>query len=126
MKSWYTIILFLVFVLGCAGTRRFDPIPSNLDLERCTHDTLTIRARHFAFEPESIRLAPGTLVHLTLLSVDGTHGFALPAFGIDVHLDESVPQTLEVYFPEKGEYPFRCSHFCGLGHFGMSGKFIVE
>ena len=121
-----TISIFPLILAACAGSRNFDPLPANIGLQSCLHDTLTVTARHFAFEPESIPIKRATLVHLTLLSIDGSHGFALPDFGIDLRLEENARESLDVYFPEKGEYYFHCSHFCGLGHFGMTGKFVVE
>ena len=68
----------------------------------------------------------GTLVVLKIKATDGTHGFKLSAFGIDERLDENDPKLIEFYASNKGEYSFRCSHFCGLGHLGMSGTIIVE
>ncbi len=47
-------------------------------------------------------------------------------FGIDETLDENVMKVVEFYAGEKGEYGIRCSHFCGIGHLGMTGKLIIE
>jgi heme/copper-type cytochrome/quinol oxidase subunit 2 len=68
----------------------------------------------------------GTLVTLSVTSTNGTHGFQLNAFGIDERLDEGTTKEIEFYASKKGEYPFKCSHFCGLGHLGMNGKIVVE
>jgi heme/copper-type cytochrome/quinol oxidase subunit 2 len=85
-----------------------------------------IKASRYSFSPEIVRVPVGTLVQFNILSAGGTHGFRLSDFGVDVRLEENDVQTVEVYFPKTGEYGFRCSHFCGLGHLGMTGKIIVE
>ncbi len=35
-------------------------------------------------------------------------------------------RTVTFYAGKKGEYGFHCSHFCGIGHMGMTGKIIVD
>lgn len=76
-------------------------------------------AQRFHFTPETIHVVAGTFLRLRITSVNGTHGFKLAGLGIDEHLTENEPMMVKVYLGEKGEYPFSCSHFCGLGHFGM-------
>lgn len=120
------IVSMVILIHGCSASKRFDPLPEGLDLANLKRDTMTIQARHFEFDPEIIHVKLGTLLHVNLVSTDGTHGFGLSEFGIDEQLEENTPKSLEIYFPEKGEYSFRCSHFCGLGHFGMTGKIIVD
>ncbi len=83
-------------------------------------------AEHFHFTPEDLHVKQGTLLTLKIKSIDGTHGFNLGDFGIDIRLEEGVTNTVEIYLPKKGEYGFRCSHFCGLGHLGMKGTLHVE
>jgi cytochrome c oxidase subunit 2 len=122
----YTFVLLLVIFAACGSSKQFDAIPPDFNRQNVPNDTINVTAESFKFTPEVIRAKAGTLVTLRITSIDGTHGFRLSAFGIDERLDENVQKSIEFYASKKGEYDFRCSHFCGLGHLGMTGKIIVE
>lgn len=122
---WFSIVGVLG-VFGCSSSQRFSAMPQGLDRSTVPQQTITMTAEDFHFTPEEIHVKQGTLVKLEMKSIDGTHGFALPDFGIDKRLDEGKTVTVEFFAQEKGEYDFHCSHFCGIGHLGMTGKIIVE
>ena len=127
MLKMKLIALFLLLGLSaCGSSQQFAAIPSDLDRERVPRQSLDISAERYKFTPEVIRVKKGTLLTLKITSIEGTHGFQLKAFGIDVRLDEGETKIVELYAGEKGEYPFRCSHLCGIGHLGMTGKIIVQ
>jgi cytochrome c oxidase subunit 2 len=115
-----------LLVFGCSASKQFEPIPADLDTTKVPHETIEMTAEHFHFTPEDPHVNQRTLLTLKIKSIDGTHGFSLGDFGIDIRLEEGVTNTVEVYLPKKGEYGFRCSHFCGIGHFGMKGTLHVE
>jgi cytochrome c oxidase subunit 2 len=123
---WLAGIAVSLMVLGCASSPRFVAVPRDLDRSKTPLQTIDVTAKDYSFTPDVIRVKSGTFLRLVLKSVEGTHGFRLGDFGIDERLDEGVEKVVEVYLPTPGEYGFRCSHFCGLGHFGMTGKIIVE
>jgi heme/copper-type cytochrome/quinol oxidase subunit 2 len=112
--------------LACSASKQFDPLPAGLDTTDVPRETIEMTAEHFHFTPEDLHVKQGTLLTLKIKSIDGTHGFSLGDFGIDIRLEEGVTNTVELYLPKKGEYGFHCSHFCGLGHFGMKGTLHVE
>lgn len=116
----------VLLMLGCAASPQFKAVPPDIDRETAPKQIIEISAQDFRFTPEEIRVKKGALVTLKITSIDGTHGFKLGAFGIDERLDEHETKVIEFYAGEKGEYGFRCSHFCGLGHLGMTGKLVVE
>lgn len=120
------LYLALVLSLGCSASKEFAAIPEGLDRANVPTQSVAMTAERFHYTPEEVHVRVGTLVHLEVKSIDGTHGFKLAAFGIDETIEEGETKTIEFYAQAKGEYPFRCSHFCGLGHFGMSGKVVVE
>lgn len=123
----YAIIFcFLIFLGGCAGSKQFDAVPKSIDIATVPRQTIEVQAKNFDFIPSAITIKKGTLVTFHLLSMEGTHGFKISAFGVDERLEEGQMKTAEVYFGEAGVYSIKCSHFCGLGHFGMSGKITVE
>ena len=126
MKMKSVCIVFLLLFSACGSSKQFDAIPSDIDRQNVPKETIEMTAESYKFTPEVIRVKAGTLVTLKIKAIDGTHGFQMSAFGIDERLDENEPKAIEFYAPKKGEYPFRCSHFCGLGHLGMTGQLIVE
>jgi len=129
MKYWSAIIIFLlevILLLGCGESQQFVAIPSDINIENVPKDTIEVIAKDFEFIPDTIRVREGTLITLKLKSIEGTHGFDLGAFGIDERLDENVTKIVEFYAAKKGVYGIRCSHFCGIGHLGMTAELIIE
>jgi cytochrome c oxidase subunit 2 len=115
-----------VILAGCGASQQFPAVPSGLDRTTVPVREMTMTARRYEFIPDTVRVSAGTLLKLRVTSTGGTHGFALGAFGIDERLEEGVTKEIEVYASRKGVYTFRCSHLCGIGHFGMDGVLIVE
>jgi cytochrome c oxidase subunit II len=126
MKALLASCLLIVAFGGCGASQQFVAIPPDLDRNSVPHQVITVTAKDYEFNPAEIRVHQGTLVTLKITAIEGTHGFALGAFGIDEMLDEGKTVAVEFYAQEKGTYDFKCSHFCGLGHFGMNGKLVVE
>lgn len=115
-----------VCLSGCGTAARFAAIPPELDRAKVPHFSMDITAQRFEFRPDVIHVKAGSLVTLRIYAVDATHGFALDEFGIDELLEEGQVKVVEFYIPLPGAYEFRCSHLCGLGHFGMSGRILAE
>jgi heme/copper-type cytochrome/quinol oxidase subunit 2 len=120
------LILILSLLLSCGESQLFTAVPNDLNKNTVPKDTIEVIAKDFDFIPDTIRVHQGKLVTLEIKSIEGTHGFNLGAFGIDERLDENVTKIVEFYAVEKGQYGFRCSHLCGIGHFGMTGLLIIE
>jgi len=121
-----TLFIALILLLACGESQKFVTVPKDLNMETVPKDTIVIIAKDFEFIPDTIRVKEGTLVTLKIKSIEGTHGFELGAFGIDETLEENVVKTVEFYAAEKGIDGIRCSHFCGIGHLGMTGNLIIE
>lgn len=120
------LTFLLLSYSGCASSKQFVAVPPGLDRQKVPTRTVEMTAERFRFIPDTIRVKAGTLVEIDLKSVNGTHGFELGAFGIDETLSEGESKTIEFFAKEEGQYTFRCSHFCGIGHFGMKGIIIVD
>jgi len=121
--------LFLLvagIVAGCSSGETMTALPAGVDLATVPETTLTITAENSHFTPDLVHVKAGTLVSLTIKSIEGTHGFAISEYGIDQEIEEGKSVTVKFYPRDKGEISFRCTHFCGLGHFGMNGKVLVE
>jgi len=113
-------------VSGCSSSAKFVAVPHDLDKANVPRQSISMTAMRFRFEPEVIHVKAGTLLTLKINSVQGTHGFRLSEFDIDETLEENEEKTVELYLSTPGEFSFRCSHFCGLGHLGMTGKIVVK
>lgn len=115
-----------VTILGCGASQQFVAFPPDLDRGAVPGKVVEMQAKRYEFIPEVVTVKAGTLVTLKITALDGVHGFALGAFGIDERIEEGETKTIEFYASKAGEYSFHCSHFCGLGHLGMRGKLIVQ
>lgn len=85
----------------------------------------TVTAKQFAFDPAVIIVRKGERVRLHITSVDVTHGFALPDFGVNVDLQPNQTKTVEFIASKVGTFSFFCSVFCGSGHSAMRGTLQV-
>ena len=86
-------------------------------------------AKQFEFIPgtaEPIRVKLGDTVRITATSPDVSHGFAIPAFGVNAAIDPGKETTIEFVADKAGEFGFFCSVFCGRNHGAMKGTLIVE
>lgn len=126
MKAFPFALVLSILLLACGSSQQFAAIPSDLDRDSAPKKTIEMTAERYHFTPEEVHVPQGTLVTLKITALDGTHGFDLDAFGIDEKIPEKETKTVTFYASKKGEYGFHCSHFCGVGHLGMTGKIIVE
>ena len=83
-------------------------------------------AEKYSFDPEEIHVEQGEIVVLTITSKDVKHGFKISQIDLDVLLPPNQPVEVRLWAEKKGVIPFRCSKFCGWGHFGMNGEIIVK
>jgi cytochrome c oxidase subunit 2 len=120
-------LLAIIAISGCTGTT-----PATGDNgDTGTTSTGEIRefdmtARQWEFEPDTITVNKGDTVKLHIKSVDVTHGFSLPDFGINVNLVPGEDTHVEFVADKTGTFSFACSVYCGTGHGGMVGTLIVE
>jgi len=104
---------------------------------------IEMTAKKYAYTPSEIRVKKGTRVQLKIRALDRTHGFKIALFpegagesgGAGLKFDppqekfklaEKEESVIEFVAERAGNYPFKCSVFCGLGHSGMKGMLIVE
>jgi len=90
---------------------------------------ISITAKKYEFQPGTnspIIVNQGDTVKLTIKSIDVTHGFGLPEFGVDVKLRKGETVEVEFVADRKGTFDFKCTSFCGSGHGRMRGKLVVE
>lgn len=87
---------------------------------------VVITTKRYAFSPDTITVRKGDRLHLTLKSIDVTHGFLLPDFGVDERLPVGESIDVELLAAERGTYVFTSDIFSGKGTRGMRGTITVE
>jgi cytochrome c oxidase subunit 2 len=87
---------------------------------------IKMTARRFAYEPNEIPLKVGEPVVVEINSVDFIHGMNLPDLGKRLDLVPGRITRLELQPSAPGVIDFLCDNFCGEGHEGMNGRFVVS
>jgi hypothetical protein len=126
-------ITLALLVFGCSVSKEFDPIPAGLDTTKVPRETIEMTAEHFHFALEGLHVKQGTLLTLKIKSIDGTHGFSLGDFGIDIRLEEGVTNTVELHLrkkvnPASAVHTFVGSPFRDEGDIarGVAAMFVVR
>ena len=73
-----------------------------------------------------LHLAVNRPVRVRIRSKDVLHSFFIPAFRVK---QDAVPgMTVEIWFTptSEGTYEIACAELCGIGHYIMRGKVVVE
>lgn len=87
---------------------------------------IEIVARRFSFTPNEIPLQVNERVVLVIRSLDFVHGFKVPDLHLRADLIPGKPTRIELRPREAGNLDFLCDNFCGDGHEGMHGRFVVS
>ena len=87
---------------------------------------IEMTARRFAYEPNQIALKTGERVVVLIRSLDFVHGMNLPDLGKRLDLMPGQVTRLELQPKAAGVIDFVCDNFCGEGHEGMHGRFVVS
>jgi cytochrome c oxidase subunit 2 len=86
---------------------------------------IEITAQRFKFTPNQIPLKAGEPVVLLIRSLDFAHGFFVPELNLRTDLMPGRVTRLALTPKAAGEIAFLCDNFCGDGHEGMDGHFLV-
>jgi len=87
--------------------------------------TVNVTAKKYEFSPSTVTVAQGQHVKLEVTALDRSHGFAIKEYNIDAQLEKGKPVTVDFVADKSGEFTFKCSDYCGLGHGKMKGKLVV-
>lgn len=81
------------------------------------------------FNPEHVEIREGDHVtwHITNLerTVDAVHGFAVPAYNINLSLEPGETTTFKFEADKPGVFSFYCTEFCSALHLEMKGYLMV-
>jgi cytochrome c oxidase subunit 2 len=86
---------------------------------------IAIEARKFSYTPNRIALKAGESAVLVFTAIDFVHGFNVPDLHVRADLLPGQQVRVPLRFATAGDYDFLCDNFCGSGHEGMNGKFVV-
>ena len=95
-----------------------NPFGINLDDPNGKDDVLV--------QSDELHLKTNRPVQILLRSVDVLHNFYVPQFRSKM---DAIPGIISYYWfePNKvGEYEVLCAEYCGVGHYGMRAKVVVE
>jgi heme/copper-type cytochrome/quinol oxidase subunit 2 len=119
MRYRFSLLLFVMAGLVVA----FVPLPvqSITPQER----TFEIDAHQFAYSPSELKVNPGDIVTIQLVSTDVVHGLYVDGYDISVEADPGQSATLTFVADKPGAFRFRCNITCGAMHPFMIGKLTV-
>ena len=86
---------------------------------------ITMTAKKYEFSPATVTVVRGQPVRIEATALDKTHGIEIKQFNVKVKLEKGKKTVIEFTPDQVGEFEFKCSEFCGLGHGHMKGKLIV-
>lgn len=88
--------------------------------------TVTIKAKNFAFSPTVVTLKEGQPTAITFVASEGVHGLTAPDIGLNQTVTiTSSPTTVTVTPRKVGTFTSHCAIFCGIGHAKMQIVFKV-
>lgn len=73
----------------------------------------------------TVHLPADQPIHALLRSTDVLHNFTVPQFRVKMDLVPGMV-TYQWFTPMAGNFDVLCEELCGLGHFAMRGKVVVE
>ena len=127
MRIFITILLVLM-VGAAAAAQVVKTINGNYELSgKIENGTriIEVTASRYKFQPDPIVVKLGDKIRILATSADVPHGFAIQEFNVNSRIDPGKTNTIEFTVDKEGEFTEYCSVYCGPGHMGMHGKFIV-
>lgn len=119
MRHWKAVVLAVVL----AGSLSVPLIAQDAGSE--FHEIKMI-AKKYEFDPSVITVKKGEKVRLIITATDRDHGIKIEGYDINQRLKKGVPTMIDFTADKAGEFPFKCSVACGMGHGRMKGKLIVQ
>jgi len=114
-------VLFLLVIAGLVAAFAPLPVQPITPQER----TFRIEAGQFAYSPSELKVNPGDMVNIQLVSTDVVHGLYVDGYDISIEADPGQTRTLSFVADKSGSFRFRCNVTCGAMHPFMIGKITV-
>jgi cytochrome c oxidase subunit II len=92
---------------------------------------IEVKAMQYSWEPENIVVQKGEDIRFIVGNSDVPHGFELegiqiPGWDPDTIIKKGDKKIIELNAKDAGEWEIKCTVYCGPGHGGMAGRFIVR
>lgn len=113
--------MFILF-----GTARVAGLSLSGGGDQTVEFDIRIIENRWIWDPDYIEVPLGANVILNITNNDGyDHGFAVNELNVNRRLPANQVTTLEFVASRPGEFTFRCSVYCGSGHFDQIGTLAV-
>ncbi len=119
-------LISAILVVGCTIFPIVGALAYDAYLNKGTQEVLVRAPEKGNFHPRVIKVVAGQTSTLRIRNIDAvTHGFAVPALGLDVgELKAGHVEMLEFTPETPGSYDFYCTVWCSEFHLQMRG--IIE
>lgn len=119
-------IAVLLLILASLGVACAPVKKSSASIAPPVVREVKVDARQFGFTPTEIRLNAGERIRLLVTSSDVDHRLTISGLSPERETVQGRLQTIEMTAWPPGTYEFVCHSACGLGHYLMKGKIIIE
>ncbi len=104
------------------GEERIERNGSNVEI------WMTAVRSHFTPEHVEIKQGDHVVWHITNVerAYDATHGFAIPAYNINLSIEPGEAVTFEFDATDDGVFSYYCTEFCSALHLEMTGYLLIE
>ncbi|TVQ27852.1 MAG: hypothetical protein EA382_02845 [Spirochaetaceae bacterium] len=118
------VVLGLVFILYGSVRVIGAALPGSAD--QTVEYSVRVIQNRWTWDPDFLEVPYGALVRLSITNEDSyDHGFAINELRVDRRLPANQTTTVEFVADRAGEFRFRCSVYCGSGHFDQLGTIVV-
>jgi len=87
---------------------------------------VSIVARLFMFQPDTIQVPAGSKVHFQVTSPDVVHGLLIAGTNVNMMIVPGHITQFTYTFKKPGDYLIVCNEYCGAGHQFMMGRIRVQ
>ena len=87
---------------------------------------VSIVARVFMFQPDTIQVPAGSKVHFQVTSPDVVHGLLIAGTNVNMMIVPGHITQFTYTFKKPGDYLIVCNEYCGAGHQFMMGRIRVQ
>ena len=110
--------------------KKFDNLPLSGKVVDGARE-IELKSIQYRWEPDTIVVKKGEKIRFVIETADVSHGFELegiviPDWDPDKAIKKGDKTILEVTADEAGTWDIVCTIYCGPGHTGMKGKYIVR
>ena len=110
--------------------KKFDNLPLSGKIANGARE-IEVKTFQYGWEPENIVVKKGEKVRFIVENVDVPHGFEIegiliPGWDTENAIKKGDKTVLEINAEEAGVWDMVCTVYCGPGHTGMKGKYIVK